>query len=388
MDVELVSHNMPSDSGAESDDFAAAAEPTGQPLFRPRSEVDVFARCVPRPAWTPRLWRSQGMTRGRLFVERENAPNLVRHLGRLACVQFVDLNHGMLFVDRAFTGDIRDCDETDRKMRALRSLLRQRGVAIPRTVLDLEQHPQAGLDAYASQTLEDLQQSVARVSALEKSQEELLELLVVVRYVKQLLENSARPGGAPQEERAPPMMLGEYGDEEEEAVDTSFVAGVGTAASLQAFERVLWRATRGNALLCRKPHPELDGRSVFVVWFTSGTVERKIRKLCEAFCLNMYNVPAHVELESLAIEVEGRLAEMGDVAQRSQRQLSEQMEELASKLFTYEFLAAQDKAVFHSLNMFQVDVGRKVLMAEFWVVSTAVTRPFFPRVCCLFVCFS
>ncbi len=177
MEIELVNQtNVPSDSGAESgEDFPRSHrqmnredERVDPPLWGRRvASADPFPRCVPRPRWTPRLWRAEDMTRVRLFAERESAPQLVRQLGRLGCVQFADLNRGMQFAERAFSGHIRDCEEVDRRLRALRSLLRGRGVAVPRTVLELEQPPEAGLESFAGQTLEELQQGAGRVGALE-----------------------------------------------------------------------------------------------------------------------------------------------------------------------------------------------------------------------------
>ncbi len=191
----------------------------------------------------------------------------------------------------------------------------------------------------------------------------------MLQYVKQLLDTA--PHLRPREALAVPDFMAE---EENEAVDSSFVAGVGPLGSLQAFERVLWRATRGNALLCRGPESEMEGRAVFVVWFTSGAVEKKIRKLCEAFALSVYNVPLYGQLEAMSIEVESRLVELEDVVLRSQAQLNERMQELAARLFALECMAAQDKAVYHVLNMFQVDLGRKVLMGEMWVVRSHIRR--------------
>jgi hypothetical protein len=139
MEVELtrVGNDFgPSDSGDESDehDFGAPRAGGREHVM----EENPFPRCVPRPRWTSRLWRSVSMSRARLFVERDQAFNLVTRLGQMDCVQFIDLNRGALFHDRAFSHDIVQSEEVDRKLRALRTLLRQRNVRIPRVVLQLE----------------------------------------------------------------------------------------------------------------------------------------------------------------------------------------------------------------------------------------------------------
>lgn len=205
-DVRVNSDFMPSDSGNESDDFANAALPD----LPPRRDSDPFARCVPRPRLTPVLWRSVEMSRARLFVEKDMAFNLVSRLGEMGCVQFIDLNAGMLFGDRAFGHDILLCDEVDRKLRALRSLLRQRNVRIPRVVLQLAEEGNLDLDTMATQATEELQvfffffffslififcvkHAATGLAALEHSHAELSELMMLLRFVENLLQAAEAP---------------------------------------------------------------------------------------------------------------------------------------------------------------------------------------------------
>ena len=48
------------------------------------------------------------------------------------------------------------------------------------------------------------------------------------------------------------------------------------------FERVLWRATRGNMYLRLGPGPS-ESTSVFLIVYSSSNVHSKISKICEAF---------------------------------------------------------------------------------------------------------
>lgn len=292
------------------------------------------------------------MSRARVFVERDQAYSLVSRLGVLGCVQFVDLNAGLLFNERAFAHDVVACDEVDRKLRALRGLLRLRGVRIPRVVLQLDQE-ELDLDSLAGQSAEELQAGVNGLSGLERSHEELSELLMLLGFVQTLLQQqSSQVLRASQEQAQPvPLMDDDDFDDPEQQQKGSFIAAVGVAKSLSSFERVVWRATRGNSLVCHQAEGE---KVCIVIWFTSATVERKIRKLCDAFSYRVYHVPP-IGLQELQIEISGRIAELSLVLERSEARLRERMEELASHLFSYEVAAAQRKATFHALNLFQHD---------------------------------
>lgn len=84
------------------------------------------------------------------------------------------------------------------------------------------------------------------------------------------------------------------------AVRLGFLTGVVPSDKTEAFERVLFRATRGNMFLKQAPiegkveDPATGDRllkTVFVCFFAGERARAKILKICEAFGANRYPFP-------------------------------------------------------------------------------------------------
>lgn len=82
-----------------------------------------------------------------------------------------------------------------------------------------------------------------------------------------------------------------------------YVAGVISRARLASFERVVFRATRGNMYLrhadisqqVRDPHSgELVYKSVFIIFFSGQRSLDRVLKICDTFGANRYSYPPHV----------------------------------------------------------------------------------------------
>ncbi|KAK6788080.1 hypothetical protein RDI58_016605 [Solanum bulbocastanum] len=99
-----------------------------------------------------------------------------------------------------------------------------------------------------------------------------------------------------------------------------FISGIICKSKVLQFERMLFRATRGNMLFNQAvPDDEiLDPSSnemvekiVFVVFFSGEQARRKILKICEAFSANCYPVPEDTtKRRQITQEVLSRLSEL------------------------------------------------------------------------------
>ena len=78
---------------------------------------------APRPATDEEnaesLFRSERMTLCQLFLQSEAAFTSVSYLGELGNVEFRDLNPETSAFQRKFVGEVRRCDEMERKLRFL-----------------------------------------------------------------------------------------------------------------------------------------------------------------------------------------------------------------------------------------------------------------------------
>mmetsp|Transcript_38916 Transcript_38916/g.153903 ORF Transcript_38916/g.153903 Transcript_38916/m.153903 type:complete len:238 (-) Transcript_38916:2120-2833(-) len=120
------------------------------------------------------------------------------------------------------------------------------------------------------------------------------------------------------------------------------LSGVVQREKLPAFERLLFRATKGNCHLkfndllkpVIDPHTgESMDKAVFVVFFSGETVRTKITKICNAFGANLYPFPfSHNSQMTMYNECRARLNDLENVTITTRRQKVETLSEIAAKL--------------------------------------------------------
>ncbi|GIL60309.1 hypothetical protein Vafri_14937 [Volvox africanus] len=114
---------------------------------------------------------------------------------------------------------------------------------------------------------------------------------------------------------------------------------------------------------------------VFVVFFAGERARVKIGKICEAFGANRYPLPEEPNRQrAMAAEVGGRLTEMRTTLEVGDLQRGRLLNRVAADIDAWMTLVRKEKAVYHTLNKCNVDVTRKVLVAEAWVPSSARQR--------------
>ena len=169
------------------------------------------------------------------------------------------------------------------------------------------------------------------------------------------------------------MPVGEPEADEEEVSrrPASFISGVGAKSQALAFERILWRTTRGNSILCTE---FVEDKFYFVVFFSARNIEMKIRKLCEAFGLRIFALPPLPELPALRDEVQTRLAELSIIAEKATSALGVSLETIALRVWPIEMRLLESKSIYWELSKFQVDGGRKILTGEFWTPTNRLNE--------------
>lgn len=255
------------------------------------------------------------------------------------------MNPAVNAFQRNFVNDVKRCDEMDRRLRFLVDQLRKE-----EDYIDLIREGEMAMGAAAALSLDQLESrleqeeaelTVANNSAnmLERNYNELVELKHVLEKDQLFFQEAGGGGGEgdlimgedKQMEDAP--LLGEFeggggggggGDEEsffpKAAANLGFITGVVEREKLLSFERVLWRATRGNLYLRHVPIEEdlkdvalqvAVQKDVFIIFYQGSRVEHKIRKICEAFKANLYPCPeSSSERKTLLEEVKHRLEEV------------------------------------------------------------------------------
>ncbi|XP_024926745.1 V-type proton ATPase subunit a1 isoform X2 [Ziziphus jujuba] len=306
------------------------------------------------------LLRSEKMTFVQLIIPVESAHRAISYLGELGLFQFRDLNADKSPFQRTFVNQVKRCAEMSRKLRFFKDQIR-------RTSLISSMHPVLQPDI----ELEELEAGGFLVSSNNHAVSEDRELDENVYsndgYVEtaSLLEQEMRPGRPDQS-------------------GLRFISGIICNSKVLRFERMLFRATRGNMLFNQAPadeqimdplSTEMVEKTVFVVFFSGEQAKTKILKICEAFGANCYPVPEDITKQrQLTREVSSRLAELEATLDAGMRHRNKALSSVGFHLAKWMSMVRREKAVYDTLNMLNFDVTKKCLVGEGWCPIFAKTQ--------------
>jgi len=381
-----------------------------------------------------------------LIMTEDAALSCIRELGILGCIQFVDLNPEMTAFQREYVANIKRCDEIERKIRYIYLEVQRLGLSSTSsvTVEDFISNARrdsigsgAGSGAYILESLENrldgyesrLKELVdynAQLSGQYTKKVEYHHLLVqanrIVRAVSEIeskesaatkagfsgaavtgdsasiedgdVNNPLLTAGADstasssyQEAEIDPDTYGIGGAGGEElSMSFSNISGVITVSDRSRFERMLFRATRGNCYVRFAPLSatgsaavDADGNVIeklaFVIFYKSAAIENKIARICDAFGatrydLGMLNRPR--ELEALRRSNYQELLDSKAILDKNTSMRHSLCGELVDSLEEWLWVVRREKSMYHTLNLFKTDVAGRLIRAQGWIVTTAV----------------
>eukprot|EP01018_Ginkgo_biloba_P024715 Gb_23980 [translate_table: standard] len=332
--------------------------------------------------------RSEEMNLVQLIIPVESAHQTITYLGELGLLQFRDLNAEKSPFQRTYANQVKRCGEISRKLRFFKDQISKAGLCPP-TGPTLE--PDIDLDELEIRLGEheaELLEMNANSEKLQHSYSELLEFKLVLQKAGAFLSVSQSNEGVHQTEleetsydedafmNSPLLLEQEMQADPSKQVRLGFVCGLVPKAKVIPFERILFRATRGNMLFKQaaiEEHVkdpvmcEMVEKVVFVVFFSGEQAKTKILKICQAFGANRYPFPEEVGKQRQIIgEVLARLAELQTTIDAGIRHRNHVLSTLGYELEKWILLVRKEKAIYHTLNMLNIDVTKKCLVGEGW----------------------
>eukprot|EP00850_Spirogloea_muscicola_P009896 SM000056S18014 [mRNA] locus=s56:709863:715649:- [translate_table: standard] len=334
------------------------------------------------------LFRSEEMQLVQLIIPAESAHDTITYLGQIGLIQFNDLNTEKSPFQRTYANQVKRCGEMARKIRFFKDQQTKAGIAMStRSGVDKDfdlDELEVKLGELEAELLEINQNN----DKLIKSHSELRELQLVLEKAGAFFGPARDDAVAHQREVEEAASTQEYSAdsplllEQEMQTDPSkqmrlgFVSGLVPKAKAQSFERILYRATRGNMFLriSELEEPVVDPASgepeekvVYVVFFAGDRARTKILKICEAFGANRYPFPEEpAKQRQMRSEVSARLSELQSTIDAGHRHRDNVLTSVAYQIDTWTTMVRKEKAVYHTLNMLSIDVTRKCLVAEGW----------------------
>ncbi|KAJ8681950.1 hypothetical protein QAD02_017742 [Eretmocerus hayati] len=323
------------------------------------------------------LFRSEEMALCQLFIQPESAYLSVSELGETGTVQFRDLNGDVNYFQRKFVSEVRRCDEMERKLRYIEAEVKKDGVPI---VDDLKELPRAplpreiiDLEARIEKTENDILELSQNAVNLKGNYLELMELRQILEKTQVFFT---------EEEANDSITRALINEESQTQAATGrerleFVAGVINRERMPAFERMLWRISRGNVFLrqtiLEKPleDPSTGNeiyKTAFVAFFQGEQLKSRIKKVCTGFHASLYPCPSsHSERLDMVKGVRTRLEDLNLVLNQTHDHRQRVLHSVAKELPNWIIMVRKMKAIYHTLNLFNMDVSKKCLIGECWV---------------------
>jgi V-type H+-transporting ATPase subunit a len=340
------------------------------------------------------LMRSEPMQLVQVIVPMESAHLTVSYLGDLGLVQFKDLNSEKSPFQRTYAAQIKRCGEMARKIRFFKEQMSKAGVT-PKETLDREND--IDLDDVEVK-LEELEAELVEINAnndkLQRSYNELVEYKLVLEKAGEFFASAHRSATAQQSEieteqvgedlLEAPLLQEEKSVDPTKQVKLGFLTGLVPREKSMVFERILFRATRGNIFIRQSvieesvvdPNSgEKAEKNVFVVFYSGERAKSKILKICEAFGANRYPFSEDLGKQAqMMTEVSGRLSELKTTIGAGLDQRNILLETIGDKFEQWNLKIRKEKAIYHTLNMLSLDVTKKCLVGEGWSPVFAATE--------------
>lgn len=355
-----------------------------------------------------RWFRSEPMEYISFIVNEDAAHDCLADLGRMGVIQFTDLNPDLTPFQRRYVSYVKRCDELERKLRFFSNEIEKFDLALvsagsvdnfvhsptlvsgttdatKRSGAQLLESMEVELEQYESQ----LRELNSYSEKLTKEYNEKVELQEVLEKARRFFMTDA-PRLAVSE-----LTTGTGGGTGTQAglleseirpdLDMRFSSITGVVATDERvrFERMIFRATRGNCYIRFAPikqpitDPESGSmveKSVFIIFYKSESIEAKLKKICDAFSAHRYSLPDMDDspaVDKMLTENAQELVDSRTVLLKNQDTRYRLCHLLAKHTERWTWIVLREKAVYHSLNMFKADVSG-MLRGEGWVISESL----------------
>ncbi|KAL4273460.1 hypothetical protein GQ457_13G007540 [Hibiscus cannabinus] len=333
------------------------------------------------------LFRSEPMQLVQLIIPIESARLTVSYLGDLGLLQFKDLNSEKSPFQRTYAGQIKKCGEMARTLRFFKEQMLKAGLSpsaksLAETDVDVDD-----LEVKLGELEAELIEMNANGEKLQRSYNELVEYKIVLKKAGDFFPSAQQSATAQRREMGSSQMGEESIEtpllqEQETSADLSkqvklgFITGLVPRGKSMAFERILFRATRGNVFLKQVPieSPVTDPvtgekteKNAFMVFYSGERAKNKILKICDAFGANRYPFSEDHGKQALMIhEVSGKISDLKSTIDAGSLHRDYLLRTIGDQFDQWNLKVKKEKSIYHTLNMLSLDVTKKCLVAEAW----------------------
>lgn len=333
------------------------------------------------------LLRSEPMQLVQFIIPIESAYLTVANLGDLGLVQFKDLNAEKSPFQRTYATQIKRSGEMARKLHFFKEQMLKAGFSPSMKPLIQNEINVDGLEIKLGDHEAELTEMNANDEKLQRSYNELVEYKLVLEKAGEFFHSAQNSAAALQREiesqqtgeesiETPLLQDKDILADQSKQVKLGFLTGLVPRGKSMAFERILFRATRGNVFLKQATvdRPVTDPvsgekmeKNVFVIFYSGERARNKILKICEAFGANRYPFAEELSKQAQMItEVSGRLSELKTTIDAGLIHRENLLRSISDQFEQWNLKVMKEKSIYHTLNMLSFDVTKKCLVGEGW----------------------
>ncbi|XP_057490117.1 V-type proton ATPase subunit a3-like [Actinidia eriantha] len=341
------------------------------------------------------LLRSEQMQLAQLIIPIESAHRTVSYLGDLGLFQFKDLNAEKSPFQRTYASQIKRCGEMARKLRFFKEQMVKAGFSPSTMYTNGNNINVDDLEVKLGELEAELLEMNANSEKLQRAYSELLEYKLVLQKAGEFFYSAQSNATAQQREYeahhlgegsidSPLLMEQEMSTDPLKQVKLGSVSGLVPREKSMAFERILFRATRGNVFLKQSvvEDPVIDPvsgakveKNVFIVFYSGERAKNKILKICDAFGANRYPFTDDIGKQyQMITEVSGKLSELQTTIDVGFLHRDNLLQTISHQFECWNLLVKKEKSIYHTLDMLSIDVTKKCLVAEGWCPVFATNK--------------
>nr|XP_043614413.1 V-type proton ATPase subunit a3-like [Erigeron canadensis] len=339
------------------------------------------------------LMRSEPMQLARVIIPVESAHRVISYLGDLGLFQFKDLNMEKSPFQRTYATQIKRCGEMARKLRFFKDQMYKAGLSPSKSayssVISLDE-----LEVKLGELEGELVEMNGNSEKLQHAYNELLEYRLVLQKAGEVFSSAQKRATVQHREQehrciersidSPLLLEQEMTTDLSKQVKLRYVSGLVPRDKSIAFERILFRATRGNVFLKQESieEPVIDPvsghkveKNVFIVFHSGERAKSKVLKICDAFGANRYPFTDDLgKQHQIITEVTGKLSELKTTIDVGEHHWRSVVEAISHQFEHWNNLVKKEKSIYHTLNMLSFDVTKKCLVAEGWCPTISTSQ--------------
>ncbi|KAI8059454.1 V-type ATPase, V0 complex, 116kDa subunit family [Gongronella butleri] len=325
-----------------------------------------------------------------LYVPVEVAQRCVAEMGELGKVQFRDLNPEVNAFQRSFVSEIRRFDEMERQCRYFKAQTAK--ADIPARTLATSATLSRARSAQEIDELEEkLRHHEERILEMNNSYETLQRRYLQLTELRHVLRDTdvffqqAESRNADEPDDSAALLDNDIEQQayaETNQVHLGYVTGVIARNRIQTFERVLWRSLRGNLYMktaeideaiVDPDSDEVIEKNVFAIFAHGREIIAKIKKISESLGATLYSIDDSPDKRRDALlDVTSRIEDLNSVLSNTSQTRRSELLDIAENLAAWTTIVRKEKAVYHTMNLFNYDINRKCLIAEGWCATNDI----------------